>query len=56
MANKRVLLGENLLVVEPGLIETDQVKTPGIYVQRVVLGERYEKRIERRTLRAGARG
>lgn len=52
----KVTIAEVEELVEPGLIDTDQVKTPGIYVQRVVLGERYEKRIERRTLRAGARG
>jgi hypothetical protein len=27
------------------------VHTPGVYVKRVLQGEKYEKRIERRTLR-----
>jgi 3-oxoacid CoA-transferase subunit A len=38
-------------LVEPGEIEPDQVITPGIYVKRVVVGESFEKRIERRTVR-----
>jgi len=38
-------------LVEPGEIEADQVITPGIYVQRVVVGEHYDRRIERRTTR-----
>jgi 3-oxoacid CoA-transferase subunit A len=37
-------------LVEPGEIDPDHIVTPGIYVQRVVVGERFEKRIERRTL------
>src|SRR5579872_7324045 len=37
-------------LVEPGEIEPDQVITPGIYVKRVVVGESFEKRIERRTV------
>jgi len=37
--------------VEPGELDPDQIATPGIYVQRVVAGEIYERRIERRTLR-----
>ena len=37
-------------LVEPGELDPDHIVTPGIYVQRVVVGERYEKRIERRTL------
>lgn len=37
--------------VEPGEIDPDHVMTPGIYVKRIVKGEHYEHRIERRTLR-----
>jgi 3-oxoacid CoA-transferase subunit A len=37
-------------LVEPGELDPDHIVTPGIYVQRVVVGERFEKRIERRTL------
>lgn len=38
-------------LVEPGEIDPDHVITPGIYVKRVVVGESFEKRIERRTVR-----
>jgi 3-oxoacid CoA-transferase subunit A len=55
-AAAKVTIAEVEELVEPGAIDPDLVKTPGIYVQRVVLGEGYAKRIERRTLRAGARG
>lgn len=37
-------------IVEVGELDPDEIHTPGIYVQRVVLGANYEKRIERRTL------
>lgn len=37
-------------IVEVGELDPDEIHTPGIYVHRVVLGERYEKRIERRTV------
>ncbi len=38
-------------LVEPGELDPDQIHTPGIFVQRVVLGPSFEKRIERRTTR-----
>jgi 3-oxoacid CoA-transferase subunit A len=47
----RVTIAEVEQLVEPGEIEPDQVITPGVYVKRIVQGERYERRIERRTLR-----
>jgi 3-oxoacid CoA-transferase/3-oxoacid CoA-transferase subunit A len=34
-----------------GELEPDTIHTPGIYVHRIFQGERYEKRIERRTTR-----
>lgn len=37
-------------IVEPGEIEPSQIHTPGIYVDRVIVGE-FEKRIERRITR-----
>lgn len=40
-------------IVEVGQIDPDHVHTPGIFVQRLIRGERYEKRIEQRTVRAG---
>ena len=37
-------------IVEPGELEPSQIHTPGIYVDRVILGS-FEKRIEQRTVR-----
>ncbi len=38
-------------IVEPGEIDPESVVTPGIYVNRVVRGENYERWIEKRTHR-----
>lgn len=38
-------------LVEPGELHPEAIHTPGIYVQRIVVGPSYEKRIERRTTR-----
>lgn len=46
-----VTIAEVEELVEPGVLEPDSVMTPGIYVQRVVKGVLYERRIERRTVR-----
>jgi len=37
-------------IVEPGELDPDQIHTPGIYVNRLILGT-FEKRIEQRTIR-----
>ncbi len=50
-AAARITIAEVEELVEPGDIDPDHVVTPGIYVQRIVKGEVYERRIERRTLR-----
>ncbi len=42
---------EELVLV--GQLDPDTIHTPSIYVQRIFKGERYEKRIERRTTRKG---
>jgi len=47
----RVTIAEVESLVEPGELEPDHVHTPGIYVQRVVEGAKYEKPIEQRTVR-----
>jgi len=47
----RLTIAEVEELVEPGEIDPDGVHTPGIYVQRLVVGASYEKRIERRTVR-----
>jgi 3-oxoacid CoA-transferase subunit A len=38
-------------IVEAGALEPDAIVTPGIYVNRLIQGQHYEKRIERRTIR-----
>ncbi|WP_445293329.1 CoA transferase subunit A [Cohnella sp. 56] len=52
----RITIAEVEEVVEPGELDPDSVHTPGIYVQRVVQGGAYDKRIERRTVRPVAGG
>jgi 3-oxoacid CoA-transferase subunit A len=47
----RVTIAEVEKLVEPGEIDPDHVVTPGIYVQHVLKGEKYERRIEKRTTR-----
>jgi 3-oxoacid CoA-transferase len=41
-------------LVELGELEPDAIHLPGIYVDAIFQGERYEKRIERRTVRSRA--
>jgi len=50
MAGK-VTIAEVEQIVEPGELDPDTIHVSGIFVQRVVLGENYEKRIEKRTVR-----
>lgn len=47
MAGK-ITIAEVEEIVEAGELHPDQIHTPSIYVQRVLKGENYEKRIERR--------
>lgn len=47
----RVTVAEVEELVPVGTIDPDQVHTPGIYVQRIIQGAKYERRIEHRTLR-----
>ena len=47
----KTTIAEVEMLVEPGELEPDHVHTPGIYVQRIVKGEKYEKPIEQRTVR-----
>jgi 3-oxoacid CoA-transferase len=46
----KVTLAEVEELVEIGELDPDQVHTPGIYVDRIIQGSRYEKRIEFRTV------
>lgn len=43
-------------LVQPGELNPDHIHTPGIYVNRILLGSRYVKHIERRTTRPRAAG
>ena len=47
----RVTVAEVEQLVEPGMIEPDHVHTPGIYVQRIIQGSGYLKKIENLTVR-----
>jgi 3-oxoacid CoA-transferase subunit A len=47
----RCTIAEVEELVEPGVLDPDAVVTPGIYVHRIVLGTKFEMRIERRTTR-----
>jgi 3-oxoacid CoA-transferase subunit A len=47
----RVTVAEVEELVEPGDLDPDQIHTPGIFVQRIVRGSNYQKRIEQRTVR-----
>jgi 3-oxoacid CoA-transferase subunit A len=38
-------------LVQPGVLDPDEIITPGVYVDRIVLGTVFSKRIERRTNR-----
>lgn len=47
----RVTIAEVEELVEPGELDADAIHTPGVYVQRILHGQRYEKWIEKRTTR-----
>ncbi|MCY1702487.1 CoA transferase subunit A [Deinococcus sp. SL84] len=48
----RVTVAEVEEIVEVGMLDPDEIDTPGIYVQRLVLNPNPEKRIEQRTVRS----
>jgi 3-oxoacid CoA-transferase subunit A len=50
----RVCVVEVEQLLEPGALDPDHVHTPGIYVDRILQGQNYEKRIEQRTVRKRA--
>ena len=47
----RKTVAEVEILVKPGEIDPDHIHTPGVYVDRIILGTPYEKRIEKRTTR-----
>jgi 3-oxoacid CoA-transferase subunit A len=53
-AAARITIAEVEELVDVGQLDPDAIVTPGIYVKRILHGARYEKRIERRTLRSAA--
>ena len=46
----KITIAEVEEIVEPGMLDPDDIHTPGIYVQRIIQGQ-FEKRIERLTTR-----
>jgi len=50
----KVTVAEVEEIVPVGTLDPDQVHTSGIYVQRLILAAKNEKRIEKRTTREGA--
>lgn len=50
MAGK-ITIAEVEELVPAGALDPNQIHTPGIFVQRIFQGEKYEKRIEQRTTR-----
>ena len=40
-------------LVEPGILNPDEIHVAGIYVHRIFEGKNYEKRIEKRTVQLG---
>jgi 3-oxoacid CoA-transferase subunit A len=47
----KITIAEVEELVPVGSLDPDQIHTPGIYVHRIFKGEKYEKRIEQRTVR-----
>lgn len=52
----RITIAEVEHLVPAGELDPDEIHLPGIYVQRIIKGERYEKWIEQRTTRPRMEG
>jgi 3-oxoacid CoA-transferase len=50
----KITVAEVEELVEIGELEPDQIHTPGIFVDRIIQGPKFEKRIEFRTISGGA--
>ena len=50
MAGK-ITIAEVEKLVNSGILDPNEIHTPGIFVQRIFQGEKYEKRIEKRTVK-----
>ncbi len=46
----RITIAEVEILVDPGELGGDEIITPGIYVKRILEGQSYERRIEKRTI------
>ncbi len=47
----KITIAEVEELVEPGVLDPNQIHIPGIMVQRIFQGEKFQKRIEQRTTR-----
>ena len=47
----RITIAEVEELVPAGMLDPNQIHTPGVYVERIFQGKNYEKRIEQRTVR-----
>ena len=50
----KITIAEVEHLVEPGELDPDMVHTPSVFVKRIFQGERFEKRIEKRTVTQAA--
>mmetsp|Transcript_136851 Transcript_136851/g.266194 ORF Transcript_136851/g.266194 Transcript_136851/m.266194 type:complete len:523 (-) Transcript_136851:271-1839(-) len=50
----KICIAEVEEIVPTGTLSPEEIHLPGLYVQRVVKGEGYEKRIEKRTVSSGS--
>src|SRR4051812_13088969 len=50
----KICIAEVEQLVETGELDPDQIHTPGIFVNRIIQGAKYEKRIEFRTVQGAA--
>lgn len=50
----KITIAEVEELVEPGQLDPNHIHTPGIYVQRILHGIGYEKRVERRVVQSAA--
>jgi len=50
----KICIAEVEEIVPVGALSPEEIHLPGIYVQRVIQGESYEKRVEKRTVSSGS--
>ncbi|WP_339216025.1 CoA transferase subunit A [Solibacillus sp. FSL W8-0372] len=48
----KITIAEVEEIVEVGELNPDEIHTPAVFIQHVILGEGYEKKIEKRTIKA----